>query len=569
MTRKIKKLFTNMKMIVLLIVILFALVAIHPNPWNTGVNVRNVVSNSTANLVGLENPKPGTQPMSKEKIQTINNKPILKLQDYYDQAEKFEPNLTIHLKTTKATYLIIPKEKVIFTKLNETELINVTTEVFDDELNKTTNVTKLINISKVDINHTGLVEDIGLRVYDSPKTNIRKGLDLQGGTRILLQPEQKLQQYDLDTLIDNMKERLNVYGLSDVLIKEASDLSGNQYILVEIAGATEEEVKDLLAKQGKFEAKIGNNSVFIGGNDITYVCRSADCAGIDPVQGCGLSGGQWMCRFRFAITLQKDAADRQAEATKDLDIITEGKEQYLSEKLLLYLDDKLVDELSIGSDLKGQAVTNIQISGSGAGVSEQDAALTALNNMKRLQTILITGSLPVKLDIVKMDAVSPALGDEFVKNALIVAVLAIIVVAIVIFIRYRKVQIVLPILFCLSSEVLILLGFAAIFRWNLDLAAIAGMIIVVGTGVDHLIVITDETLRKEATKIYDWKKRIKSAFYIIMGSYLTTTVAMMWLWIAGAGLLKGFAFTTIAGASIGVFIVRPAYATIIEILLND
>ena len=59
-----------------------------------------------------------------------------------------------------------------------------------------------------------------------------------------------------------MKERLNVYGLSDLVVRDANDLVGNQYIVVEIAGATEDEIKDLLAKQGKFEAKIGNATVF-------------------------------------------------------------------------------------------------------------------------------------------------------------------------------------------------------------------------------------------------------------------------------------------------------------------
>jgi len=40
------------------------------------------------------------------------------------------------------------------------------------------------------------------------------------------------------------------------------------------------------------------------------------------------------------------------------------------------------------------------------------------------------------------------------------------------------------------------------------------------------------------------------------------------LW-AGAGLLKGFALTTVAGASFGVLIARPAYAAIIEHLMKD
>ena len=54
-----------------------------------------------------------------------------------------------------------------------------------------------------------------------------------------------------------------------------------------------------------------------------------------------------------------------------------------------------------------------------------------------------------------------------------------------------------------------------------------------------------------------------------MAAYFTTVVAMAPLLIMGAGMLKGFALTTIAGVSIGVFVTRPAFAKIIEILLND
>ena len=101
----------------------------------------------------------------------------------------------------------------------------------------------------------------------------------------------------------------------------------------------------------------------------------------------------------------------------------------------------------------------------------------------------------------------------------------------------------------------------------MDLAAIAGIIIVIGTGVDHLIVITDETIRGEM--ISDWKKKIKNAMIIVIGAYLTTMSGMIPLIWAGAGLLKGFALTTIAGLSFGVLIARPAYAAIIEILLKE
>jgi len=524
--KKVKKIFKNFRVIVALVAVLLALVAMHPNPFAEGVAIRNVKMNSSAAEAGIESPKPTASPMSKERIISINSRPIEDIGDYYAFENILEENRTVHVKTNKDLYRLETKSN----------------------------------------------ESLGFSVYDAPKTNIRKGLDLQGGTRVLLQPEEELDKDAMDILISNMKYRLNIYGLSDVIVREAGDLSGNQYVLVEIAGAKEEEVKELIAKQGKFEATVGNETVFRGGDDITYVCRSADCSGIDPTQGCGqVSKGQWACRFRFAISLSPEAAERQAELTEDLEVIT-GEEggSYLSKKLELYLDNSKVDELNIGEDLKGRAVTDIQISGSGAGSTQQEAVQNSLENMKRLQTILITGSLPVKLDIVKTDAISPMFGEKFVKNALFIGMLAILAVAFTVFIRYRKFAVAIPMLLTSVVEVTLILGFAALIGWNLDLAAIAGIIIAVGTGVDHIIVITDEVLRGEReTEIYDWKKRIKGAFFIIIAAYLTTLVAMLPLWFAGAGLLKGFALTTIIGVSMGVFVARPAYAAVIEILLKD
>ncbi|MBW2983569.1 hypothetical protein KY361_00460 [Candidatus Woesearchaeota archaeon] len=571
---RIKKVFKNTRVIVLFIFILLAIVAIHPNPKAEGVAIRNVISNSSANLAGIKSTTPNIAPMSRERIIAVNNIPIKTVEDYYKGIGDLEPGRIVRITTNKDTYKLTVKEKTKTIELNETETKTVIEIV---PVNKTINgslVTvnetrsRIITVPKTKTILLG-AEDIGLRVYKAPNTNIRKGLDLQGGTRVLLQPETKLDEPSLDMLLENMKERLNVYGLSDVVVRKAGDLSGNQYILVEMPGVNEEEVRELLAKQGKFEAKIKNETVFIGGRDITYVCKSADCSGIDPRAGCGRSGNAWYCRFRFSIALSQEAAQRQADATADLEILSEDNQQYLSEKIYLYLDDKQVDALNIGAELRGSATTDIQISGSGVGMTKQEAAINALQNMKRLQTILITGSLPVKIDIIKTDSISPILGEEFVRNALVVGLLAILIVVIVVFLRYRKLEIVTPMMVTCVSEVVILLGFAAIANWNLDLAAIAGIIIVVGTSVDHQIVITDETLRGESKKIFNWKERIKNAFSIILVAYLTTVVAMIPLLAAGAGLLKGFALTTIFGVSIGVFIARPAYAAVIEILLKQ
>jgi preprotein translocase subunit SecD len=565
---KAKKIITHWKVIIALIAIVLAVVAIHPNPFAKGVTIRAVAFNSSASIAGITSPKPTASPMSRERIITMNNVPIGSLEDYYGFISDLKVNRTVHIKTNKNLYRLVTKPEVEIIVLNETESKEITEEAFDEKLNKTVNRTRLIAVNKTISKIIGM-EDIGLSVYEAPTTNIRKGLDLQGGTRVLLQPERELDQDEMSMLLGNMQYRLNIYGLSDVIVRESSDLSGNQYVLVEIAGAKEEEVKELLAKQGKFEAAIANETVFRGGQDITYVCRSADCSGIDPMSGCGKTGDLWACRFRFAISLSPEAAERQAEATKGLDIVVENKEEYLSEKLILYLDDAQVDELFIGADLKGRAVTDIQISGSGAGQTQQEAVFNSLENMKRLQTVLITGSLPVKLDVVKTDTISPIFGKEFVRNALFIGLLAVLSVTIVIFARYRNIKVAAPMLFTIITELIILLGVAALIGWNLDLAAIAGIIVAIGTGVDHQIVIADETLKGEAGAMYDWKQKVKRAFFIIMAAYFTTVVAMLPLLRAGAGLLRGFAVTTIIGVSIGVLITRPAYAAIVEILLKE
>ncbi len=577
---KMKSMLKSVRIIILAVFIILSLVAIHPDPNAEGVAIRSVAPNSSASLAGIESPKPSATPMSREVILSINNQPIADEAAFHSMTADLRANQTIQIKTTKSFYQLQIKPLLSTTVLNETEekvveeVVEVektfrnknTGELFNKTVNETVN--KTIEVPKI-LTEVAGVEDIGLRVYDAPTNNIRKGLDLQGGTRVLLKPEKKISSEDMDLVLSNLKERLNVFGLSDVVVREASDLEGGQFVLIEIAGADEEEVRELISKQGKFEAKVGNATVFLGGNDITYVCRTADCSGIDPQRGCGqVSQNQWSCAFRFSISLSPEAAEKQAAATDELQVITdESGEGYLSEKLILYLDDTQVDELNIGEDLKGRAVTEIQISGGGQGTTQQEALSNALSNMKRMQTIMITGSLPVKMEVMKTDAISPVLGKDFVNNAFLMAIIAIVMVGIVVWIRYRMLKVAVPMLIAMISEVILIFGVASLIQWNIDMAAIAGIIVAVGTGVDDQIVIADETLKGESHKL-GWKEKIKRAFFIIMVAYFTGVAAMIPLIFAGAGLLKGFALTTILGISIGVFITRPAYAAMIEILLH-
>jgi preprotein translocase subunit SecD len=569
-----KKLFTNTRIIILLVIILLAVVAINPRPWNEGAAIRAVAADSAAALSGIEAPTGRVQPVLRERVIAINNQPVVDANAYYQAIEDIKalgPNRSFTLQTNENLYSLMTLPAYETITLNETEEFNVTEQFFNETSNETINSTRTETRFKTEQRYIG-VADIGLTVYDAPTTNIRRGLDLSGGTRVVLQPQEKIDAADIDLIVENIKQRLNVFGLSDIIVKTASDLEGNDFIIVEIAGANKDEVRELLAQQGKFEARIGNETVFFGGDkDVTYVCRSADCSGIDPRVGCGIaSDGLWNCRFRFSISLSAAAAERQAAVTRTQEVRVDQQGSYLADPLDLYLDDEFVDSLQIAADLKGRAITDIEISGSGSGASQQEASANALANMKTLQTVMITGSLPVQLDIVKTDAVSPVLGEEFVKNALLIGLLSIISVVVLVFVRYREWKISLPMIITMLSEAVIILGFASLVGWNLDLAAIAAIIIAIGTGVDHQIVIADETLRKDEddTEALSWKERIGRALFIIMAAYVTTVAAMVPLWFAGAGMLRGFAITTIIGVSIGVFVTRPAFASMVEFLVK-
>jgi len=506
---KIKELFTNKKIIILLIVLIISLIAISPFPRD-GVSIRNVDKDSyAADQIIVEQGKP----LSKERIIRIDDQEIKNSIDYYNYVDKLEANTTVKIETNRDVYRI----------------------------------------------RTNDIGELGLSIVDTPPSNIQKGLDLEGGTRVLLQPLEEVPNEVLDEAAESLKIRLNAFGLSNVVVRQVT--TPTQYIIVELAGSTKEEVKELLLQQGKFEAIILNTTV-ITGKDIERVGKSAQDARISACSQ--YTPDEFRCGFDFTLQISRVAAEKFAAKTKELDVIGDS----LSAPINLYLDDVLISNLSISAGLRGSITTRISISGGENGATEREAKENTRAEMKKLQTILQSGSLPIKLEIAEAETISPALGKEFTENAIQVGLLAILTVAVVVFIAYRKLKIALPMLVTMFSEVFILLGVAALVQWQLDLAAIAGIIIAAGTGVDDQIVITSEILKGDKAS-HNWKEKIKKAFFIIMGAYLTTIVATIPLAWAGAGLLKGFAFATIVGVTIGVFITRPAFAAILEVLMKD
>ncbi|MBN1923468.1 MAG: protein translocase subunit SecD [Nanoarchaeota archaeon] len=400
---------------------------------------------------------------------------------------------------------------------------------------------------------------IGLAVSTIPFSNLEFGLDLNGGTKVILKPEVEVTNEELTNIIGIIEQRLNVYGFKEIPINTLSDFSGNDYIKVELPSSVSvSKIEDLLQHEGVFEARIGNNTVFTGDDILTVCVTGVDCQlQIKAVQGGFI--------FQFELAISEEGAERFANKTSQLAMTGIGTNCYLNETINFYLDNEFLDgsDLKISCDLQGLPERNPIISGGGQTRDE------VKEDMKKLQSMLQSKNLPVGLSIESVEVISPKLGQEFLQNILYVFLLAILGVDVLIAIKYKSFRIAIPIIIVTLSEIIITLGVATLFSWTFDLAAIAGLIASVGTGVDDQIVITDEVLNEDKKEELSFKQKVKNAFFIVFATFTTSIAVMIPLTQAGAGILKGFATTTIIAISVGVLITRPAYARILEIISKD
>ncbi|MEM5812379.1 MAG: hypothetical protein QXN71_00770 [Candidatus Aenigmatarchaeota archaeon] len=506
--------------------------------------------------------------------------------------------------------------------------------------------------------YTFFVNDtLGIEVMEIERTNLDLGLDLRGGTRIILKPvTTNVTKEDITQTIATLETRANLYGLKEMKFFATTGMDGSSYIQIEAAGISREIVENLLSKQGSFVAKVlkpveikngigkiqigdryynveidegnkikienltlsENESFSLEGIDFQYINQSQDKlillaevytgkdielvysdpehSGIRPVQGGYL--------FYFVVLVSDRGAQKFADVTSGIPsrIDLQTGERYLESKIYLYLDDKLVSELNIGAELGGKIYQTPQIQGFRRKMDE------ATDEKLRLQTILRSGEIPTSLKVASVDIISPTLGKDFFTSVIYAGIIAGTVVTLIVFFRYRKLKVAMPMVLISLSEIIIILGIASVndvmiwtaalvigfilisvawwkkheidifalvgvtlipilglMSWTIDLAAIGGIIAAIGTSVDHQIIIADEALVKtEERRIYTIKDKIKRAFFIIFSSASTVIAAMIPLMSIGIGLIRGFAITTIVGVLVGILITRPAYARIVE-----
>ncbi len=351
---------------------------------------------------------------------------------------------------------------------------------------------------------------------------------------------------------DILSEKLNIWGLKDVPITPVEE----NILLVDLAGVDLDTAMEIVATPGKFEIRIQTV-----GNATEHVVWGEHITAVDMPR---VQDGAWGVGFTVDGT--------GANAIRDAAVESGAVSNVAAHELIMLLDDKVIFSAPLDPELannlqelydKNQNVPSYSF------VATTGTGDIGRENVEQLYIHLRAGALPVEVDVIGSWQVPAALGDQFRKQTILAGILALLMVAFVIFRRYRQKNILLPMIATSVSEVFMILGFASLIGWQLDLPAIAGIIAVIGTGIDHLVIITDEVLyegRMPSRKVY--LSRIARAFAIIFAAAATTIIAMSPLLFMGFGALKGFAITTIVGVLIGVLIARPVYGRVIRELLE-
>ncbi|WP_414836697.1 hypothetical protein [Candidatus Nanohalococcus occultus] len=398
-------------------------------------------------------------------------------------------------------------------------------------------------------------------------TGINKGLELQGGTRILLDVNgTNVSEENITEIRNILGTRVSAFGLTQTDIRTVR-LGDERRIQIEVADTNQSRLTQLLSQKGSFQARLqldvtgerqfdiensytlektsdglrANGTEYMPGDrfkldsvEFVYLNDSQETANLEVVMYTGEDvknvqeseeGITQGTTRRFPIIITTEAADRIETITQNYGTRRSANGQsYLSlgggsfAQLRLYVDDSREASLQVSSTFQSGAGTtqSIQVGGE----TPEEARAEA----ERIASILQSGALPYPVTIESISTITSSLGSEFMTAAFLSIVASLIAVGVLVFFRYGDFKVALPIVVTGSSEVFILLGAWFSTAATLDLASIAGIIAAVGTGVDDQIIITDESGRE---RVRSWKKRMKRAFFVIFTSAASTIGAMM------------------------------------------
>ena len=157
----------------------------------------------------------------------------------------------------------------------------------------------------------------------------------------------------------------------------------------------------------------------------------------------------------------------------------------------------------------------------------------------------------------RVDSVGPQVGDELKTAGIVASVLAMIAIAIYIWVRFEW-QFALGALVGLFHDIIVTVGLLSYFRFDFSLTTVAAILTLVGYSINDTVVTYDrirENLKKyrKMPQVELLNKSINDIFSRTILTGVTTLFAVIPLYLWGGDALASFSFTILAGLIVGTY----------------
>jgi SecD/SecF fusion protein len=409
---------------------------------------------------------------------------------------------------------------------------------------------------------------------------VRLGLDLRGGTQIVLEA-QDTERVTVDgdvasRTLEVLRRRVDALGVAEPTLQR----SGERRIIIELPGVTDpDEAVEVVGRTAQLEFRqvVGVEAAVVdessdgvsGAEGDDFVFESEDGERLrlasPAVTGEAVSsaratlggslGGQWQVQ----VTFRGEGGRQWAELTGEAACASPGDPR---RRVAIVLDRDVISSPQVGVDVAcGQGITGGDTVITGQ-FSEREA--------KDLALLIRAGSLPVPVEVVEQRTIGPTLGDAAIRASVQAAIIGA-ALTIVYMIAYYRLLGVLPALALLVYGLLSYAGLLAIGA-TLTLPGIAGFILAIGMAVDANVLVFERAKDEHAAG-----RSVRSAANVgfrkawsaIADSNATTLLAAVLLFFYASGAVRGFGITLSIGVVVSMFTALVVTRTLVELLLRS
>jgi preprotein translocase subunit SecD len=371
------------------------------------------------------------------------------------------------------------------------------------------------------------------------QSSIKLGLDLKGGTQIILKPSEIGTNTVTDAALDKAQlvimNRIDKLGISEPLITR----DYNKNIIVQLPGVDDpQRAIELIGKTAQLEFRIlesidENNKPVFGPVLMTGDKLVKAQAGYD-------SNGRIIVSMSFT-------SQGQAEFAK---LTTEN----VGKQLAIVLDGEMKSAPTIKQAIEGDAVIE---------------SIATLAEAQDIALVLQTGALPVNLEMQEVQTIGPTLGQDSLRQSILAGIIGFALVAIYMVALYRGLGLIS--LIGLTSYIIIFWGILAALKTPMTLPGIAGVILTIGIAVDANVLIfarIKEEIIKGKGKYAAFSEGFRNALKAIIDSNVTTLITAAALYRFGTGPIRGFAVTLAIGIVISMFTAIVLTRSVLFLIVN-